>query len=158
MNSMKDYDLTKYVKCLFSFSFFRYVLTGGILYGIDLGAFLFCCKVLGLNIMLSQGIARTLGAIVGFFGHKYFSFGNKKLEDGFYSMASQGGKYLFVTVFNVFFSPFLVYAFAWVFSGHLIVTKVVAEIILVIETYFLLRLIFLSTRKEEKKQGANLVK
>jgi len=51
----------------------RYLLTGGVAWLVDLAVFTLCFP--GLGIVVAQFLARTTGALVAFFGHKLFVFG-----------------------------------------------------------------------------------
>lgn len=132
---------------LLEWSFFRYLFTGVGLFLIDLAVFMTCTLIFGLEIWLGQIISRTVGAIVGFFGHKYFSFRSRR-EHSHSLLALQGGAYTLITIFNILLSPIVVYMVVEATHGKLISAKIISEIILVCETYILLRILFVTSRKK----------
>lgn len=135
---------------LLEWSFFRYLLTGAGLFLIDLAVFMTCTLIFGLEVWLGQIISRTVGAIVGFFGHKYFSFHSKK-EHSRSLLALQSSVYILITILNILLSPIVVYMAVEVTHGKLISAKIITEIILVGETYILLRILFVTSRKKRCK-------
>ena len=121
----------------------RYLLVGGTLFAIDLFVWLFCVHILSWDMHLAQVLARTVGALAGFIGHKYISF----RASGTDSLAIEGSGYLMVTVVNILISPIVLGAMVWLVPTDVlfgVVAKVLAEVVLVIWTYFLLRWIFTS--------------
>jgi putative flippase GtrA len=140
---------------LLDLSFFRYLLTGAGLFLIDLAVFMMCVIVLGVDVRLGQIISRTIGAIVGFFGHKYFSFRSNR-EHSLSLLAFQGSTYTLITIFNILLSPIVLYMAVETTHGELISAKVITEIILVIETYVLLRILFVTARKNNDANHRNL--
>ena len=133
---------------LLEWSFFRYLLTGVGLFFIDLTVFMICMLILGLDVRLGQIISRTVGATVGFFGHKYFSFRSNR-DHSLSLLAFQGSAYTLITVLNILLSPIIVYMAVKATHGELISAKVITEIILVSETYILLRILFVTNRKKD---------
>ncbi|MFT5720530.1 MAG: putative flippase GtrA [Motiliproteus sp.] len=128
-------------------SAFRYLLTGGGLFCIDLLCFLLCLELLGLSVAMAQVISRSVGALVGFFGHKYFSFKNNTSADSSVSRLSlQSLGYFIVTFVNIMLSPFVVSYCMDLFRDNILIAKIVAEVFLVLETYLLLRLVFTPRR------------
>lgn len=136
---------------LLEWSFFRYLLTGAGLFLIDLTVFMICVLILGLDVRLGQIISRTVGATVGFFGHKYFSFRSNR-EHNLSLLVFQGSAYTLITVLNILLSPIIVYMAVKATHGELIFAKVIAEIILVSQTYVLLRILFLASRYKDAKR------
>lgn len=133
---------------LLELSFFRYLLTGAGLFLIDLTIFMICVLILGLDIRLGQIISRTVGAIVGFFGHKYFSFRSNR-EHSPSLLAFQGSAYTLITIFNILLSPIVLYMIVETTYGKLVLAKVITEIIIVSNTYILLRILFVTNRKKD---------
>lgn len=126
-----------------------YLLVGSVLFLIDLGVFLTLTKVFGLQIAIAQGISRTVGATVGFGSHKLVTFHNrsKKVK----TVAAQGTGYVVLTVANIFISAAVVSGIEYIISHNLVLVKILAEIIMVTETYFVLRVIFAKPSNTEKK-------
>jgi putative flippase GtrA len=125
-------------------SFVRYVITGSTVFVIDFLVWFGCVSVFAWDVRLSQLLSRTVGSFIGFFGHKYFSFGhrgNQRTEQ----IVTEGGLYSLVLILNILISPFVVYFFIWLtkdLPGSLILGKVLADILLVIETYIMHRFVF----------------
>jgi putative flippase GtrA len=110
-----------------------------------------CVTIFGLDVRIGQIISRTVGATVGFFGHKYFSFRSKG-EHSLSLLALQGSGYTLITILNILLSPIIVYVAIKVTHGDLIFAKIIAEIILVSQTYVLLRFLFLASRYKDAKR------
>ncbi len=133
-------------------SLLRYLTVGGLLWIVDTTVFITLHQGLGIDVRIAQVVSRTVGAVCGFFGHKYVSFrilkGERK-NNRYWSIAGQGIGYTIVTVLNILVSPFVVQFAIWLVggidTGSLVISKLLAEIVLVSETYFLLRVIFISS-------------
>ncbi len=117
----------------------RYLAVGLGLFAVDCAVF-FSLKFAGLPIAVAQLVSRSVGAGVGFFGHKYFSFRNTDNES--VDLAAQGSGYLGVTVLNILLSPVVVVGLDKLLPVPLLVVKVIAEAFMVIETFLLLNLVF----------------
>lgn len=126
-------------KLIWKLSVFRYLLTGGCLFLIDLTIFL-SLKRLGITTPVAQIISRSIGAAVGFVAHKFFSFGSKERTTSI--LVTQGRGYLICTIINLFISPVLITGFEMLIHSSLVLGKVVIELFMVLETYLILRLIF----------------
>lgn len=124
----------------------RYIIVGGVLFLLDLAIFLFVHSVLLQTTEFSQVISRTVGATVGFAGHKWFTFRNG--DSSGRALIGQSSGYVFVTIFNIFFSAWLVAILDQVLPLCIVGVKMVSEVILVVETYILLRLLFPSSKKK----------
>lgn len=139
--------MVEIIRQLTQHSMVRYLLTGGGLFCIDLACFYICFEMLNFSIEVSQVISRSIGAFVGFFGHKFYSFKNSNAPtDGIPNISDQGFGYLMVTVFNILFSPLVVSYCMHVIQDNILLSKIVAEVFLVLETYILLRFIFTPRR------------
>jgi putative flippase GtrA len=97
-------------------------------------------KRIGAPTPIAQVISRSVGATVGFAGHKVFSFRNR--DQSAKTFAAQGTGYLTITLINIAISPAVVTAVEHFLPGNLPLVKVLAEIVMVTETYFVLRWIF----------------
>ena len=125
-------------------SFLRYLVTGGAVFALDFAVWITCVSVFAWDVRTSQLLSRTVGALAGFFGHKHFSFqqGDDYRPN---AVATQGGAYTAGMIFNIIISPFVVYYCIWLvrpLPGSLIIGKLLADVLLVIESYVLLRIIF----------------
>ena len=129
---------------------FRYVLTGAVLFLVDLAIFILCAGILGLDVRIAQVVSRTTGATAGFFGHKFYSFKSNR-TGGVPVWAAEGGAYTLITLFNIAISPFVVYTAIALAGGSLVTGKLIAEMVLVTGTYLLLKAVF-ATRGEEQCQ------
>lgn len=101
-----------------------------------------------MGTSLAQIISRSVGATVGFYGHKYFTFQSDQ-QGG---LIQQGGYYAIITIFNITFSPVVVHIALMMTGDKIIAAKIIAEIFLVMETFILLRTVFMSKRKTECKK------
>ncbi len=125
----------------------RYILSGMVLLAVDYATFFVFDSGFGAGLALSQGFARSTGAISGFFLQKAFVFRarSKVLSDSF----RQGFAYVALTILNIALS-----AGCADFLGnrlglrpHLAV-KLCTDIILAGETFLLLHVVF------RKREGA----
>ncbi|MFO8071542.1 MAG: GtrA family protein [Polyangia bacterium] len=128
---------------LSDWSAFRYLVTGGVLFVIDLSIFL-GLKRLETPTPIAQAISRTTGALIGFAGHKLYSFRNREWKGS--RLAAQGTGYTVLTVANIFISPAVVMGFEWLLPGRLVLVKVLAEVVMVTETYLVLSWLFRARR------------
>ncbi len=135
---------------LSEWSMFRYLVTGGVLFLIDLAVFL-GLKEIETPTPVAQAISRTCGALIGFAGHKLYSFRNRDWKGG--RLAAQGTGYTVLTVVNIFFSPAVVTGFEWLLPGRLVLVKVLAEVVMVSETYLVLRWLFRARRGSGEIDG-----
>ena len=117
----------------------RYLLVGGGLFALDAAVFLLLVRGAGWDLRVAQLVSRAVGASAGFFGHRAFTFGDRPSARG---VAGEGAGYLGVTLFNLAVSPLVVALFAAALPFSLLLAKVAAEVVLVSQTYFLLRLVF----------------
>lgn len=124
--------------------FARYIGVGGAAFLIDLSVFLFLVRGFGLDAQASQAISRTVGAIAGLGGHRYFSFAQRH----------QGGKvrhlsgaetfsYVILTIFGITFSPFLLQFIITHIASNLVLAKILNECIMVCINFIAMRAIFL---------------
>lgn len=118
----------------------RYLLVGGGLFLVDLAVFLLLKRAFGLPTPIAQGVSRTVGSVTGFAAHKFFTFRNR--DTTVTGVATQGSGYVALTVFNILFSPLVVSGVEHLLPGNLVRIKFLAEIILVTETFLVLRFIF----------------
>ncbi len=126
-------------RALWSSSPIRYLATGSFLFLIDLAVFM-TLKSLGVSTVAAQAVSRTIGATIGFAGHKLFSFKNK--EKNAAALTIQGTSYAICTIANIVISPVVVLAFEHLVPTNLILVKVFAEMVMIVETYIVLRWIF----------------
>ena len=139
MTDMIEESFARSWRKLIDGSAIRYLMVGGTLFLVDLATFL-CLKKIGTTTLIAQAISRTVGATLGFLGHKVISFRSRDYKTQL--VAAQGAGYTISTVLNILISPILVAGLEYAVPGRLILVKVLAEIVMVIETYFVLRWIF----------------
>lgn len=130
---------------------FRYLIVGVSLFLLDLTVFLLCVNVFGTGVTFGQVLSRSAGAFAGFFGHKYFSFKAWETKDSVGQLTKRGSGYVFVVIFNIGFSPVVVSVLVSAIPGNLILSKLLAEVFLVVETYILLKIVF--TWRAEKVEN-----
>ncbi len=124
--------------------FLRYLVTGFAIFALDFAVWITCVRVFGWDVRPSQVLSRSVGALAGFFGHKYFSFGTDVREQAG-SLVTQGGGYTLLTIINIIISPLVVFEAIRLLQGlpgALIAGKLLAEVIMVVWTYLLLRFLF----------------
>jgi len=129
----------------------RYLINGGFLFIIDFIIFYFFYKIIGIPVHFCQTISRGGSASVGFFTHKYFVFKNR--DSSLLKFSLQGILFIALLFFNVFFSSFVVYILYYIIRiKNIVILKVLTEIIVVIESYIFLNLIFWKFKKEKKNE------
>jgi putative flippase GtrA len=117
----------------------RYALTGVGLLVIDMCVFFVLARVFQVTPAASQLAARTAGAVAGFFGHKYFSFGNGR--QGAAVPVRQALLYGLVTAVTICISP-LVLVGLLALIDNLVVAKLGTEVVMVAFNYFCLSRVF----------------
>ena len=123
-------------------AFLRYVIVGTMLFAIDFGLFLILVRLVSLDLRVAQAISRTAGAALGFFAHRYVSFrstGNRAL---FHWTGQGAGYFATVVLLNLVASPLVVWGVYRAVGARLILAKVTTDVILVLLSYFLLRIVF----------------
>lgn len=115
----------------------RYVLVGAALFGLDLTLFLALVRLGGWPVPHAQLVSRIAGAATGFLLHRAWTFAGSTPHR--LHVAAQGAGYTLLVLFNVAFSPLLVTLLAAALAPHLVLAKVVAEILLTIETFLCTR-------------------
>ncbi|MDS4022451.1 MAG: GtrA family protein [Candidatus Competibacter sp.] len=122
-------------------TFSRYLVTGGLLFLIDLAVFLALVRLGGFEPALAQPIGRATGAIAGFFGHRYITFFQNR-DNPRHDIVVQGSGYLAVSVAMLLITPFVLLFFLYISGGDLVAAKVLTEIFAVIAVYLSLRFVF----------------
>jgi putative flippase GtrA len=127
------------IRHLLSSKFFRYLISGSILFVIDVTVFLICRKAFEIEVFWSELFARTAGASVGFVLHKFFTFTNtSSAMDG----KKQGAGYLATVGCNLAFAPFLVSWLVGVVHPYELMGKIMGSVLLAFETFIIYRYIF----------------
>ncbi len=123
--------------------FLRYVAVGGGTFLVDLCCFLLLVKQAGISPEVAQACSRTVGAAVGFFGHKYFSFAQQE------NAGSQGRSstiqvvgYVCIMVAGIVLSPFVIWFMLRIVEPHLVVAKVLTEVVMVCINFVLMKALF----------------
>jgi putative flippase GtrA len=127
-------------------SFSRYLLTGGLLFLVDLLVFLVLVRLGEIEPLLAQPVSRTVGAIVGFFGHRHITFMQTR-NNTRHSGATQGAAYFIVSVAMLIVTPFVLLFFLRINGGELVTAKVLTEAFAVICVYLSLKFIFAARRR-----------
>lgn len=117
----------------------RYAVTGVALLLLDICIFFALARIFMVSPAIAQLVARTAGATAGFFGHKYFSFGNS--AGGPAVPLRQAALYTLVTVLTICVSP-LVLVGLLTLSNNLVVAKLGTEVVMVAFNYFCLSRVF----------------
>lgn len=136
--------LVAFVRALWARSAVRYLVVGASLFVIGFAVTL-SLAALGVDVRLAEGVSRVAGATLGFFGHKHVTFPLERHQQAL-STTSQGVSYLVVAVVNVLVAPWVLWT-AHRLLGWLPLAKVVSDGIMVLETFFLLRLVFSDKKK-----------
>lgn len=119
----------------------RFVLVGTGLFLFDTLVFSFVVWGLGVPPVWAQGISRTVASIAGFLWHRGWTF---RHPDSAYrsGMAVQGVGFLGLTLANIVLSPMVLAALLVVLPRPVLLTKVLAEAVIVVESFLVLRLVF----------------
>jgi putative flippase GtrA len=132
-----------FTRLLGRWSFSRYLAVGGGLFLIDFAVFMALVRLFSVDLRVAQAISRSVGAAVGFLGHRYITFQARNNGDGRGTLvARQGMLYIAVTVINIAISPFALQFVVRVVTDVLSLAKIITEAFIVCETYVLLRLVF----------------
>jgi putative flippase GtrA len=121
---------------------------GGLLFMLDF------CIVLGLvfqfnlHPFLAQFIARSFGAVVGYFLHQRFTFPIREVStDRRLSSGLRGTTYIALTVVMITVSPAFLMFFLSVFDSWLVLAKVLTDGFTITLTFFAMKNLFRSTAK-----------
>jgi putative flippase GtrA len=113
----------------------RYLLVGGMAWVIDIAVFALC--VTGVGVASAQLLARLSGAIVAFFGHKVFVFGEDSLEPA--TVARQALRYVSLWVLSVTISTLALIGLIDHAGVHALSAKVAVESAMVAMNYLVMR-------------------
>ncbi len=119
----------------------RYALTGFALYALDFSVFFVLTVVGGVHVAVSQFVARSVGAIAGFYGHRSFTFQENR-RDPALGLAAQWSAYTIVSAATIFASPLFIMIAMRVTGDRQLLAKVVTEPFLVLMAYVGLRFVF----------------
>lgn len=148
MKRLKKNSVKDLFYFFFKIQFIRYLINGGFLFVIDFFIFYFFNKIIGIPIYFSQMISRGSSATVGFFTHKYFVFKNK--DSSLFKFSLQGLLFTGLLFFNVFFSSVVISILYYKIKiKNTIILKIITEVIILIESYIFLNLIFFKFKKGE---------
>ncbi len=123
--------------------FLRYVTVGGGIFLVDLCCFLLLVKQVRISPEIAQACSRTVGAAVGFFGHKYFSFVQPEAtgSNGRSSTIQLVG-YVCITVAGIVVSPFVIWFMLRIVQPHLVFAKILTEAVMVFINFALMKALF----------------
>jgi len=119
----------------------RYLVSGASLFALDLLVVLTLVQLLGIPVPAAQLAGRASGAVTGFFVHRYFTF-RTSLYNPRHRTLGQTGGYLSVGLFTLAISPLVLLGFLYLSQGHLVVAKLLTELLLVMISYVSLRFVF----------------
>jgi len=108
----------------------RYLITGVIVYLIDMFFFLFSFYLLGFNAMVSNSAAKLLGGLSGFFLHRRITFNVGKSN----YKATQKYKYSLLLLFTYTGSIVLFY-FALLILQNEILAKFISDVVIIVLSY-----------------------
>lgn len=123
----------------------RFVLVGGVLFGIDLLVFMALVAGIDLAVGWAQVVSVTVRTVVGFALHKWFTF-RGDTDDGVGTTARQGVAYLVQGAINVPISAAVVIGCVWLLGGWALGGKVLSELVMVGEVYLLYRFFVYGSR------------
>jgi putative flippase GtrA len=113
----------------------RYLLVGGLAWVVDFLSFSLSVSVLGLA--WAQTLARIMGAVVGFLGHKYLVFADRRR--GGQRLLRQGWQYLILWLLSYGLS---LAGLFWLVVGlrlHPIVAKLLVESVVVLINFAVMK-------------------
>jgi putative flippase GtrA len=125
---------------LHQWSLVRYALTGVGLLVLDVLVFFVLADLADVPIAVSQIVARSTGAITGFFLHKRYTFNKAQIVE--LRTVKEGGAYLVLVVVMVLISPLVVHAMIDLFGGHLLAGKIASDVLLLLITFPITKLVF----------------
>lgn len=119
--------------------FMRYIMVQLVAYGLDMGGFLLLMTWLAMEPLAANVIGKILAGLFAFVAHRSFTFG----VTGTSGTRRQALRYFTLLALNIPLSTLLLSVILWVIS-HAAAAKFIADIILVLLTYWLSkRFIFL---------------
>lgn len=125
---------------------FRFLVSGGSLFLLDFTVFVVCRKVLGIEVVWAELIARSVGAATGFLLHKFFTFARPKGASAM-SAQVQGVGYFATTAFNLLFSPFFISWLVLWMHPYELSAKMLGSGLLACETFLVFRYIFRGSKE-----------
>ena len=126
-----------------SLQIFRYLLTGGVAWLADLAVFTLCFA--GLGIVVAQFLARTTGAVVAFFGHKLFVFGEMDVQSA--TLARQTLRYAALWVLAYAVSTLALIGLIEHGGLNAIAAKVMVEAGVLVMNYSVMKALIFQTRE-----------
>lgn len=127
--------------------FSKYLLSGGLLFLLDLATVMALVELFSMSAPAAQPFGRTVGAVSGYFLHKWFTFGIGGRARAPMSRSETVG-YLMIFGFTLIVSPGILYLALELASGHLVAAKVLTEVVLVITNFLAMRALFFARRVE----------
>lgn len=112
---------------------FRFLVSGGISTGVDLGLLYLFTDFFGIWYLVSSVLAFILAFFVSFGLQKFWTFRDHS-RDG---MQAQMGVYLFISSCNLGLNTFLVYLLVDHFGFHYLVAQIVTSIFIACESFFI---------------------
>ncbi len=123
--------------------FVRYLAVGVALFVLDFAVFVLLHVGLHVEVGVSQAISRTLGAAAGFVAHRKFTFPARERA---HSLTGQGAGYVVLTIVNLLLAPLLIELLDWLLNGAGVIAKILTDVVMVLETYLVLKFLFRQRR------------
>lgn len=125
---------------------FRYLVTGGIAWLVDLAVFTFFLPIVG--IAPAQLAARIVGAVVAFVGHKLFVF--RSVEGNPSTLAGQSARYAALGILAYISSAvaliFLIEYLHW----NVVAAKIIVEVGVVLMNYTVMKTMIFHRRQHKE--------
>jgi putative flippase GtrA len=121
----------------------RYLCVGSTLFVIGTVVVVVTVRLLGWDVRIAETVSRMIGAFLGFFAHRYVTFA-ARAQPQRAGILSQGTAYIVLTVVNVLVAPWVLYCIWSLLDHALVLSKVLTEVVMLVETFLVLRVIFLS--------------
>ncbi len=127
--------------------FGKYLISGGVLFLLDLATVMALVEFVSMSAPAAQPFGRTVGAVSGYFVHKWFTFGTGRRAHAPMSRSETVG-YLMIFGFTLIVSPGILYLALELTTGYLVAAKVLTEVVLVITNFIAMRALFFGRRVE----------
>jgi putative flippase GtrA len=124
--------------------FARYIGVGGAAFLVDLSVFLLLVRGFGIDPKISQAISRTVGAVAGLGGHRYFSFAQRHQNGKVRHLSGmEVFSYAALAIFGIACSPFLLQFIMLRVANNLIYAKIFNECIMICINFIAMRAMFM---------------
>lgn len=114
---------------------FRYLIVGGVVYGIDVGTFVVLIALAKNHYLEMNVVAKTLSAFVGFFLHRHFTFSWEQRH----SMKRQFILYVLLFAFNMALSTGLIYLLVGRLSLPTLPSRIAVDMVVIVTAFIVSR-------------------